>query len=365
MKVCTRVCIVLASANNGGLEKHVRELSEQLIVMGNHVAVIAPMAFLNTLDTRVEGHALAFENSRYNPLLLWQLLLKIKATNCDIVHAQANKATAMVGLLKPFLKCPIIATLHNIKSNVRPFFRFNAIICVSKQLAQSFKNKNVRVIYNGIHSPTYNSINLKTQFDLPHHLPVICAVGRLVEAKGFDVLLKAVNGLPLSLLIVGDGPLHTSLQQQITQLSPNTFCKLLGYRDDINDLMHAADTVVIASRREGFSYVFNEAALCGTKILSTDVPVANEILPAELIVPIDDVNALATKLAFLLAHPSTWQNLMLPVQAFAQQHLQVTVMAEKTFALYTELLNTQTINSARSATFKSTNFKHARTYSDY
>lgn len=355
MKVCTRICIVLASANNGGLEKHVRELSEQLVLMGNHVAVIAPMAFLNTLEPRVERHALAFEKSRYHPLLLWQLRLKIKATQCDIVHAQANKAACMVALLKPFLKCPIVATLHNIKSNVRPFLSFNAVICVSKQLAQSFKNNKVRVIYNGIHPPTYHAINLKTQFNLPQHLPVICAVGRLVDAKGFDVLLKAVNGLPLSLLIVGDGPLQASLQKQVSQLSPTTFCELLGHRDDATDLMHAADAVVIASRKEGFSYVFNEAALCGTKILSTNVPVANEVLPTELIVPINDAAALATKLAYLLAHPSEWQTLMLPVQAFAQQHLQVTVMAEKTFTLYCEILNAQQISIVHA--------KHKETFS--
>ncbi|HYN54726.1 MAG TPA: glycosyltransferase [Methylotenera sp.] len=334
-----RVCLVLASANNGGLEKHVRELSNQLVSMGHQVIVIAPNEFLTTLSKEVEAVSLNCNRSRYNPLLLLELLFKLRAAKSDIIHAQANKAVTMVGLLKAVLACPIVATIHNIKSNIRPFLRFKHVISVSKQLAQSFKSHPVSVIYNGIHQPNFHKVDLRETFSLPAEYPVICAVGRLVEAKGFDLLLEAVNGLPVSLVIVGDGPEQNNLEGKIKNLGSTTCYKLLGYRSDINDLIHSSDGLVISSRREGFSYVFNEALLCGTKVLSTNVPVANEVLSPELIVPINDVDALRSKMMHLLDKAPEWEALMVPARTFAQHHMNIAAMTEKTVTLYQNILN--------------------------
>ncbi len=332
---------MLASANNGGLEKHVRELSNQLASMGHQVIVIAPNDFLKTLSKEVETVSLNCNRSRYNPLLLLELLIKLRATKSDIIHAQANKAAAMVGLLKAFLPCPIVATIHNIKSNIRPFSGFKHVICVSKQLAQSFKNHQVNIIYNGIHQPSFRKINLRETFSLPTKYPLICTVGRLVKAKGFDLLLDAINGLPVSLIIIGDGPEQNNLEEKIKNLDSATSCKLLGYRNDTNDLLHSSDGMIISSRREGFSYVFNEAVLCGTKVLSTNVPVANEVLSPDLIVPINDVAALRSKLIYFLDHIQEWEALMVPARTFALQHMNIVAMTEKTLALYQNILNSE------------------------
>ncbi len=334
-----KICMVMASENNGGLEKHTRELAHELLVQGHEVSVIAPSVFLDTLNDVVERREINVKRSRHHPLLLWSLYRHLKQTNADIVHAQANKAAQMLGYLKALIKPPMIATIHNLKENSRhAFSAFEHIIAVSQTIAQGFNERQqVSVIYNGIHAPSYQHINVKKTFDLPQAYPVICAVGRLVKAKAFDVLLKAVDGLPVSLIIVGEGAEYQALSSQISQMHSKTVCKLLGHREDVHDLVHSSDALVISSRKEGFPYVFVEAVHCQARVLSTNVPVA-EVLPATLTVPIDDVASLREKLTYLISQPEEWEALMQPVRAYAKETLSCVAMTQKTIEKYTAML---------------------------
>jgi glycosyltransferase involved in cell wall biosynthesis len=124
------------------------------------------------------------------------------------------------------------------------------------------------------------------------------------------------------------------LEKRLECMHPNTQVRLIGHCDHPSDLMFSADGVIISSRREGFSYVFNEALMCGANILSTDVPVANEVLPSELIVAVDDAAKLREKLIMLLNTPEAWAALMQGAHQFARQNMTITQMTEKTINLY-------------------------------
>lgn len=337
-----KICQVVAGYGEGGLEKHVRELTQQLLHSGHEVTVFGDRRLLSTLPDRTATVPVRFHLNRHHPLLLLELLVKLRACRCDVIHAQASKAASMVALLKPWLPCPTLGTLHNIKRNVRAFHKLDHIIAVSRQLAQPFPSEQVSVIYNGIDTPEVASLDLRTAYALPAGLPVLCAVGRLVPAKGFDVLLDAIDGLPVSLLIAGEGIERAALQQRIDGLSPVTHARLLGHQRNATALMASADGVVIASRREGFSYVCNEALLYGARIVSTDVPVANEVLPADLIVPADDAAALRAKLVALLGDGASWENLMHTPRQYARDAMTLQKMGEKTLAVYAELVHSRT-----------------------
>jgi glycosyltransferase involved in cell wall biosynthesis len=240
----------------------------------------------------------------------------------------------MLCSIKVLLKTPTVATVHNIKSQFKLYQRLAHVICVSRHLATQVNTSGAEVIYNGIQPMQSKRLDLKAQYHLPDNKPVICAVGRLVPAKGFDVLLQAIDGLDVSLIIAGEGPQISELKNSIAHMQANTHVRLIGHYENPSDLMCSADGVVISSRREGFSYVFNEALMCGANILSTDVPVANEVLPSALIVPINDVTLLRQKLIALLQAPSYWGALMKEVQQFAQQEMTLAQMTEKTIHLY-------------------------------
>lgn len=336
-----KICQVVAGFGEGGLEKHVRELTQQLLRAGHEVTVFGDRRFLSTLPSPTPTVPVRFHLNRHNPLLLLELLAKLRTCDCDVIHAQANKAAGMIALLKPWLSCPTLGTLHNIKRDVRAFHKLDHVIAVSKQLAQPFSSDQVSVIYNGIDPPEITPIDLHAVYALPTDLPVLCAVGRLVPAKGFDVLLDAIDGMAVSLLIVGEGPERVALQQRVEGLSALTHVRLLGHQHNAPALMAASDGVVIASRREGFSYVCIEALLGDTRVLSTDVPVANEILPADLIVPTGSAAAIREKLQVLLCDPARWDRLMLAPRQHARAKMRLNIMGEQTLALYATLSQPQ------------------------
>lgn len=329
-----RICQIVASHGDGGLEKHVRELCQQLVVEGHDVTVLGHPDFLITLDTKIKRYAIPTQLSRRHPWLLWIVFRYLRSTSFDVIHAQANKAAAILAMLRFGLATPTVGTLHNMKRCLNAFHHLNHTITVSHFLSTSFEEDAVTVVYNGIKMPTIQSVDLRARFQLPIEPPTICAVGRLVEAKGFDLLLDAVSGLHVNVLIVGEGPERDRLQQQIDNMPEQTHCCLVGHQNDVPELLAASDAVVISSRREGFSYVFNEAVLTGAKILATDVPVANEMLPAELIVPIADSAALRVKLRACLNQMAEWDDKMLPIRAKAREELTLSSMTIQTLAVY-------------------------------
>lgn len=333
-----KVCQVIASYGEGGLEKHVRELTQQMLASGHEVTVLADPRFLATLPDGAEPVPVRFALNRHNPLLLLELFIKLRRCRCDVIHAQANKAASLVALLRRWLGSPTIGTLHNMKRDLRAFRKLDHVITVSQQLAQPFPSGQVSVVYNGIDEPAYQRLDLRALYGLPSGLPVLCAVGRLVVAKGFDLLLDAVEGLPVSLLIAGDGPERARLEQRVARLSAATPVRMLGHQHDIPSLMASADAVVIASRREGFSYVCNEALLCDAKIVSTDVPVANEVLPPELIVPVGDAAALRERLRVLLGDRDGWESLMQAPRQLARERMTKQAMCARTLATYAQVL---------------------------
>jgi glycosyltransferase involved in cell wall biosynthesis len=336
-----KVAQLLLSHGNGGLEKHVRELSVELFKAGHEVAVIGHQQFLTGLPAGISRYPVATGLSRLNPLLHLSVLRALRQFQPLLIHAQANKAASVLSHLQHFLPAATVGTLHNIKRRTRAFQRLNHVITVSQQLAAPFAPGRHSVIYNGTANALVPPCDLYRQFQLPADKPVLIAAGRLVSAKGFDMLLDAVDGLPLTLLLVGDGPAHDCLSSRISQMASTTEVRLLGHRTDLATLMAAADGVLISSRREGFSYVFSEALMLGCRILSTDVPVANEVLPAELLVDVDDAPAFRKKLSDLLALPDSWSALMSAPRHQALSVMSLEAMRDQTLATYHALLARQ------------------------
>lgn len=331
-----KIAQVLASRGEGGLEKHVHELSIALSEQGHDVTVLADEGFIGKLPPHIKAIVIPCQYSRHDPRLLWALGSALRGNRFDIVHAQANKAASMVSRLRHLTPGRRVATLHNIKKRITPFRTFDQVIAVSNHLARPFAREKVTVIYNGI-ANTFSPCATKGGPSTP---ALLLAVGRLVQAKGFDVLIEAVANLPVILQLVGDGPERTRLQALIDRTPMAGDIQLLGARSDVAELMQQADAVIISSRREGFSYVLNEALLAHCRVLATDVPVANEILPERLIVPINDPLALRERLQDLLAAPHQWSALMQTPHELAEQRMTLAAMTDQTLALYQKVLAT-------------------------
>jgi rhamnosyl/mannosyltransferase len=106
--------------------------------------------------------------------------------------------------------------------------------------------------------------------------PVLLFVGRLVQYKGVEVLLRALPGLDAQMVIVGDGPLRDGLGRMARELGLIDRVRFVGQVTDEELLAwyYACDALVLPSisRQEAFGLVQLEAMLCGRPVVSTDLP---------------------------------------------------------------------------------------------
>ena len=168
----------------------------------------------------------------------------------------------------------------------------------------------VRRVYNGIDLAAF-------PFTAPaDRAPVIAAVGRLVEKKGFEDLLEAVallraRGREVSVQLVGTGPLASALAAQVGRLGLQDAVTMTGAltQDEVRTVVggaavFAAPCVVGADgNRDGLPTVLLEAMALGTPCVATPVTGIPEVLRDEetgLLVPERDPEALAAALDRLL-----------------------------------------------------------------
>jgi glycosyltransferase involved in cell wall biosynthesis len=122
-------------------------------------------------------------------------------------------------------------------------------------------------------------------------------VSRLSPEKGVDVLVRAFEGVPAELAVVGDGP----EREHVAALAGERV-RLLGRveRDDLLRWYAAADAFVMPSRSETWGMAMQEAAAAGLPLVASEAPGAAYDLIEEGVngfrVPVEDVEALRSAL---------------------------------------------------------------------
>jgi glycosyltransferase involved in cell wall biosynthesis len=130
-------------------------------------------------------------------------------------------------------------------------------------------------------------------------------VSRLSPEKGVDVLVRAFDGVPGTLAVVGDGP----DRERVAALAGPSV-RLLGRieRDELVDWYAAADAFVMPSRSETWGMAMQEAAAAGLPLIASEAPGAGYDLIEEGVngfrVPVEDVEALRSALTRVAADES-------------------------------------------------------------
>jgi glycosyltransferase involved in cell wall biosynthesis len=137
--------------------------------------------------------------------------------------------------------------------------------------------------------------------------PLIVAVGRLEAGQGHRQLLdaalrwRALDPPPL-VVVAGEGRRRQALQQRIDD--EGLPVRLIGRRDDLGELLTAADLIVLAGRGEAHSLIAQEALYAGAPLVATAAGGLPELVgDAAVLVPDEDPDALAYSVASLLADP--------------------------------------------------------------
>lgn len=160
-----------------------------------------------------------------------------------------------------------------------------SVVNVSDGVASSVRSfsgvagKNFQTINNPVVTPAL----LARAQDRPGHrwlrdkqVPVLVGCGRLVEQKDFETLIEAFRIVRTQrasrLIILGEGPLRSDLEMQVSRLGLTDDVALPGFDTNPFAAMAAANVFVLSSRWEGLPTVLIEALATGVNVVSTDCP---------------------------------------------------------------------------------------------
>lgn len=167
--------------------------------------------------------------------------------------------------------------------------------------------------------------------------PLIFAAGRLAPEKGFDVLIAAFARVHAQhpawrLEIAGEGPLRTALAAQIEAAGLGESVELRGHLLAARERMGDAAIFVLSSRNEAYPMVVCEAMAAGAAVVATDCPTGPREMITEsvdgLLVPPDDVPALADALLKLIINPALREKLAAAAHVGARRFGSETVMPQ-------------------------------------
>ncbi|MDR6998846.1 glycosyltransferase [Neobacillus niacini] len=203
----------------------------------------------------------------------------------------------------------IIGQSHESVAAAQNSRRYNRILNYYRQVskflllthkdAQHFEDlgfQHVGVMYNP--SPFRKRANPSELYSFKK----IISTGRLVDGKGFDVLIEAfasvADDLPgWKLHIYGDGPAKKSLKTLINLLGMKKRIILKGQTEDVQSSLLNSSFFALASKAEGLPMSLIEAQSCGLPCISTDcAPGIREIVSEYkngYLAPVGDVPVLA------------------------------------------------------------------------
>lgn len=177
-------------------------------------------------------------------------------------------------------------------------------------LTEEDKRENWRDVPYVTAIPNPITINIDTQHSSLMNKTVI-AVGRLVEPKNFQSLIRAWRIVyqkhpDWELHIWGSGHLQNSLQELIDLYKLQKSVSLKGYTYDIRTEMLKDSIYVLSSVFEGLPLVILEAMSCGLPVVSYTCPCGPKDIITDgkdgFLVPVNDESKLAEKICYLIEH---------------------------------------------------------------
>jgi glycosyltransferase involved in cell wall biosynthesis len=255
----------------------------------------------------------------------------IRSKRIQIIQSHSGHANQLGVIIGKISRLPAFPTVHSTMAFIDPRSNLDfrvyvrkavngiiyrvaeKVLTVSLEIKEivikkyRIRDTKVMVLKNGIvlNDNFSKMAELENEFSSSEGKLKIIAVGRLVDLKGHDVLLKAVAELvdqgfdDVYVLIAGEGEERPKLEELICRFKLQRFVKLLGLRHDVLRLMKFSDIFVISSRFEGLSIAMIEAMACGLPIIASDAPGLREHVENEkngLLFPSIDHKALAERI---------------------------------------------------------------------
>ena len=402
-----RVCILTTSFprdKNDSSGVFLYHLSKALIAKGVNVEVIAPHDYGSEFNENMDGiyvnrfpyfYPLIAQKLGYGAgilnnirksgvaalqvpvFLLAELffLIKIlKKRKIDLIHAHWTIPQGFIGRLAGFLfKVPLITTIHG--SDIHGFKRVPAMKFLNKLIikASDYYTVNSRAMAKMVYEVSGRNDSVLIPMGVDYNFfsrklkekrqrkenkageKKILFVGRLIELKGVDYLIRAFakilkQGVNAKLLLAGDGP----EKKHLVEVSKNEkisekvcFLGLISH-NLLPELLSSIDLFVLPSiinsrgETEGLGVVLLEAMAGGVPVIGSNVGGIPDIIKdgkTGLLFRQKDSDDLADKMMSILSDEQLSNRLVKEGTAHVQQHYTWDIIADRFIAIYDDILN--------------------------
>ncbi|MBC8186014.1 glycosyltransferase family 4 protein [candidate division KSB1 bacterium] len=277
----------------------------------------------------------------------------IKQERFDLVYGNSTDGSSRNALIAAKLaRIPFICHVRAMATG-RSWYKHiylnfaDAVVVVSQSCADSLRgrvvNHKLRVVHNGIDDVNFrdkdcNRNKITTELNLIDKSPVIVTVGHLKPMKGQHYALQVVNEIikkwdSVVLLIAGshdrDRVYVQKIKSLIRSMGLEKQVRLLGFRDDVLDLLLLADVYLHTSLEEAHPRSIIEAMACGLPVVAFSVGGVPETVvngQTGYIVPSGDIDAMSQVVKKLVGDRNLWKRF----GKNGQQRVRENFLAEKT-----------------------------------
>lgn len=235
---------------------------------------------------------------RFDPAAIWQLYRFMRKQRIDIMHTHSGIDSWLGALAAKLAGVPIVRTRHlflPLKRSGLNFvhyltdcvFSLGEIMRTMLVKECGFPPERVVSIPTGIDfgrfRPTRERESVRSELGIAPDEFFILIVGVIRGVKKHDVALRAfrkvLDQFPQArLVLAGDGPMRQEIEQLAAELQLGANMLFLGHRDDVADLMNAADVLLLTSRSEAQSQALTQGAGLGLPIVATRVGGVPEVV---------------------------------------------------------------------------------------
>lgn len=305
---------------------------------------------------------------------IWKLRDHLRARRIDLLHTHSSKAGILGRIAAQLAGVPaVVHTVHGWSFNeTQPFGqqqlyrtleRCMAPLC-DKILVVAARHREsglaagighatqYRVVRSGIDpqlyvNPTRPAASIREEFGFGEGCFVVGTVANMKPQKApLDFVAVAARAYrenrQLRFVMAGDGPLKGEVEAAIEREGLTEIVKLLGWRDDVADLLHGLDCFLLTSHFEGLPRVVLQAIAAGRPIVATAVDGTPEVVRPERsgwLANAGDIDGLARGLIECSSKPEVAARYANGARASLRGSFNIKTMVRELDALYLSLLS--------------------------
>ncbi len=370
-----RLLFFLTSSAHGGIEEHVLSLLQRLPREQFRFGLACPPELGQAMASDLCDLPVTVFPVRATSWAqwreLWELHRVLRQFKPHIVHCHLFRATLVGAPMAWIMRIPVILeTYHGREAwrqggALKGHFIIDRLVscCVDHIIAVSgaasrfltehkhIPARKITVIPNGRDLQAFQpgrraGSAVRKHFQIPASAPVLGVVGRLEAQKGHQYLLQAMPQICAAfpdtrLLVVGEGSLDTTLQDQAKDLGLHANVTFAQFQRDVPAFLEAMDIVVLPSLHEGLPLTAIEASAMAKPVVATEVDGTPEVIrdgTTGVLVPPAAPEALADAVITLLQRPDLAFQYGAAAHAWVRQHFDLQRQVDETLRLYLKVL---------------------------